>query len=128
VRTRCASARGAHTHALLGGRSTGTLDIMFPPLRRPRLPLRAALRAYWPWFSGLVFSSALLSFWPGAVSHFQLVAIVFLASALMAGWPWLFRDAPYSFWIVGCVGWFLSPVVFAVVAVLVTTVKGSITK
>jgi hypothetical protein len=28
VRTRCASAHGAHTHALPGGRSTGTLGIM----------------------------------------------------------------------------------------------------
>jgi hypothetical protein len=28
VRPRFASARGAHTHALLGGRSTGTLDRM----------------------------------------------------------------------------------------------------
>jgi hypothetical protein len=31
--------------------------------------------------------------------------VLFFAGALLAGLPWLNRDAPYSFWVFACVFW-----------------------
>jgi hypothetical protein len=41
----------------------------------------------------------------------------FFSSAFAAMWPWLAKDAPYSFWIFACLLWFLSPFVYGLIAI-----------
>jgi hypothetical protein len=93
--------------------------------RRTRLPLRVALRSYWPWLAALLFASAVIFAFPGAQQHPSLMAAVFFVGAFAAMIPWLFLDAPYSFWIVACVLWFCSPFIFAIVSVLFRAIAGT---
>ena len=93
---------------------------MFQRYSGPRLPLKAALKAYWPWLLPLVLCSAVIFFVPNASAHFELVSLLFVVSAGSAAWPWIKHDAPYSFWMFGVGLWFCSGLVFPLIAALVT--------
>jgi MFS superfamily sulfate permease-like transporter len=95
---------------------------MFQRHSGPRLPLEAALKAYWPWLLPLVLCSAVIFFVPNAAVHFWLVSGLFLVSAVSAAWPWLRRDAPYSFWIVAAALWFCSGLVCPIIAAVVSAI------
>ena len=84
----------------------------------PRLPLKAALKAYWPWVVPLVLCSAVIFFVPNSTAHPLLVSVLFFLSAASAGWPWLRHDAPYSFWMVAVGLWFCTGLVFPLLAAL----------
>jgi len=71
-----------------------------------RLPLRTALKLYWPWLSGVVVAGILIFCVPAVSANHTAVLGVFLAGLLPAMWPSLAKDAPYSFWVVACVLWF----------------------
>jgi len=47
------------------------------PKYRRRIPLSDALKAYWPWLSGLVLSSAVLCFWQGVSKKPAIIALLF---------------------------------------------------
>jgi hypothetical protein len=79
---------------------------------------------YWPWLSGLVVASLVDFVVPGVSNHFQFGALVFFAGALMAMWPWLRLNAPYSFWIFACLLWFCLPFVYALIAAIVYVIRG----
>ena len=85
---------------------------------RLRLPLAAALRSYWPWLLPLLVTSVVIFALPSTRDHFQLIAMMFFVSAFAAMVPWLFFDAPYSFWVTAAIMWFCSPFVIALVSVL----------
>jgi hypothetical protein len=79
---------------------------MFRSKPKLRLPLKMALRAYWPWLGGIVIAAALIFLVPPVSSNDTAVLVVFSAGVLPAMWPCLVKDAPYTFWIVACVLWF----------------------
>ena len=83
------------------------------------MPLKAALKKYWPWLLPLILCSAVIFFVPNSATHVRLIATLFSVSAASAGWPWVRYDAPYSFWIFACVLWFCSGLVFPIVGGLV---------
>jgi hypothetical protein len=87
------------------------------PKYRRRIPLSDALKAYWPWLSGLVLSSAVLCSWQSVSKKPAIIALLFFPSAFAAMWPWLAKDTPYSFWIFACLLWFLSPFVYGLIAI-----------
>lgn len=93
---------------------------MFQRYSGPRLTLRAALERYWPWLVPLLLCSAVIFFVPNAAAHFLLVSVLFVVSAVSAGWPWLRRDAPYSFCFVAVVLWLCSGLVFPIVGAVVS--------
>lgn len=64
---------------------------------KQRLPLGDALKAYWPYLSGLIVTSAVICFIASSKDHFQVVLILFFASFIMAIYPVMRLDAPYSF-------------------------------
>lgn len=83
---------------------------------KPRLPLKRALRRYWPWLACLVASGVVIFLVPGV--RWPLEAPLFLVGAFVALWPVLKLDAPYSFWVVGCVLYFFVPFVIGAIIVL----------
>lgn len=97
---------------------------MFRRYSGPRLPLRGALKAYWPWLLPLIICSAVIFFVPNAAVHSLLVSVLFVVSAASAGWPWLRRDAPYSFCFVAVVLWLCSGLVFPIVGAVVRALAG----
>jgi hypothetical protein len=99
---------------------------MIRKLRRTRLPLRQALRSYWPWLAILLFASAVIFAFPGSKVHPQLMGAVFFVGIFAAMIPWLIFDAPYSFWIVACVLWFCSPFIFAIGYVVFQAMRGTL--
>ena len=84
----------------------------------PRLPLREALRVYWPWLLGLVVAAAITFFIPNPREHFSVIAVFFFCGAFMAAYPWLRLNAPYSFWVFAGVLWLILGLVFPAVAAL----------
>jgi hypothetical protein len=68
--------------------------------------------------SGLVVCSGVIFLVPGAAAHFQWIAVLFLASALAAAWPWLRKDAPYTFWVFACGLWLCLGLVFPALGAL----------
>lgn len=93
---------------------------MFRRHSGPRRSLEAALKAYWPWLLPLVVCSAVIFFVPDSNDHFQLVALLFLVSAVSACWPWLRYDAPYTFFFLGTCLWLSTGLIFPLVAGLST--------
>jgi hypothetical protein len=93
-----------------------------PTTARPRIPLRSALRSYWPWLAGLVVASALVFLLPDTAAHWNCLIAIFLAAAFLAACPCLFLDAPYTFWVFACALWLslglVIPVVRAVIVAL----------
>jgi hypothetical protein len=71
-------------------------------------------------------ASAVIFAYPGAKEHASLMAAVFLVGAFVAMVPWLFFDAPYSFWVVACVLWFCSPFIFAIGNVVFHAMRGTL--
>ncbi len=80
--------------------------------RSARLPLTTALSVYWPWLCGLVIASALIFLVPPVSSNPIALVAVFFAGVLPALWPCLFKDAPYTFWIVAGLLWFCLGLLF----------------
>ena len=95
------------------------LQTIFPRHSGPRLPLKAALKAYWPWLLPLVLCSAILFFVPNAAAHFLVVGLVFVVSAASAAWPRFRYDAPYSFWMAAVGLWLCTGLIFPVIAEIV---------
>jgi len=95
------------------------LQTMFQRDSGPRLPLKAALKVYWPWMLPLVLCSAVIFFVPNAAAHFLVVSVLFVVSAASAAWPWFRHDAPYSFWMVAVGLWLCTGLIFPVIAGLV---------
>ena len=91
---------------------------------RLRLPLAVALRSYWPWLLPLLVTSVVIFALPGVKDHFQRIALMFFASAFAAMVPWLFFDAPYSFWVTAVIIWFCSPLVIGLANVLLGLLRG----
>jgi hypothetical protein len=94
--------------------------------RRPRVPLRSALRTYWPFLAVLLLTSAMIFTYLGAKEHASLMTAIFFVGAFVAMVPWLFFDAPYSFWVVACVLWFCSPFIFAIGSVVFHAIRGTL--
>ena len=67
----------------------------------------------------MVLCAAVIFFVPNISSHLWIVLVIFVGSALAAAWPWLRRDAPYTFWVFACLLWFCSGLVFEIVSALV---------
>ena len=88
---------------------------MFQRHSGPRLPLNTALKKYWPWILPLILCSAVIFFVPNSAAHPYLITVLFFAGGISAGWPWVRYDAPYTFWIVACVLWFCSGLLFPIV-------------
>ena len=67
-----------------------------------RLALREALRLDWTHLIGVAIFPSL--FFVGFRYHvpFPVFILPFLAVAIHAGWPYLGRRAPYTFWLVSC--------------------------
>ncbi len=78
---------------------------MKPTTSRQRIPLRSALKSYWPWLTGLVVASALVFLLPDTAAHWNSLVAIFLAAAFLAACPCLFLDAPYTFWVFACALW-----------------------
>jgi hypothetical protein len=97
---------------------------MNPTTARRRMPLRGALRSYWPWLTGLVVASALVFLLPDTAAHWNFLVAIFLAAAFLAACPCLFLDAPYTFWVFASALWLslglVIPIVKAVIVALVT--------
>lgn len=84
---------------------------------RTRLPLSTALRKYWPWLTGMVLFPLLVVCGPNYKTIPQwVVATLFFGCGLPAMWPWLAKDAPYSFWFVAVALFFAAFFAAAVVA------------
>jgi hypothetical protein len=94
-------------------------------LRRPRLTLRAALRSYWPWLAVQLFASAVIFTFPGFREHPSSMGVAFFVGLFAAMIPYLFFDAPYSFWMLACLLWFCSPFVFAIGYVVFQAMRGT---
>lgn len=88
---------------------------MFPHLGKPRLPFGQAFRKYWPFMSGLVLLHFLMIFFPSVLKPDAVMITLFFGATFAAGWPWLFKDAPYTFWIVACVYWVVGLMVMALI-------------
>ena len=80
---------------------------------RPRILLRAALRAYWPYLFGPLIPLAPTFLWPDFRLHPVLVFTSMLTGTVLTAWPWLRLDAPYSFCAVAFLAWFGLPVALA---------------
>ena len=83
---------------------------------RPRVTLRAALRKYWLWLAPLVLLAVVWVAFVAPAEHPPL--LVFAAFPLctaVAAWPWLAKDAPYSFWGIACLLWVVVPVLTMIV-------------
>jgi hypothetical protein len=72
---------------------------------KPRLPFGQALRKYWPFLLGLVAFHFLVIFVPAVAEQKAVLIVLFFGVTYVAMWPYLHRDAPYSFWIFACVYW-----------------------
>jgi hypothetical protein len=93
---------------------------MFKLTGKPRLPFGQALRKYWPFLMGLVLFHFLAVFVP-AIWDWPVVWIsLFFSVAFAAGWPWLFGDAPYTFWIFACVYWVVGVILMVLLRVVLS--------
>ena len=91
---------------------------------RPKMPLRQALRKYWPFLLGISAFHVLMVFVPAVSNNWPLVQVLFFVAVLPAMWPSLFGSAPYSFWVVATLYWFFGYILLVVFAVLLYTVMG----
>jgi Na+/serine symporter len=76
---------------------------MFTRSHEPRVTLKLALSRYWPYLSGLVLFVVVAVFSPNFSDRSTFFLGMFFVSALVAMYPWLYRDAPYMFWNVACI-------------------------
>ena len=92
---------------------------MFFVKHRTRIQLRPALTKYWAYLIGIVSFPFLLL----AVEFLALPDVVllplFFVCVIPASWPWLAKDAPYSFWIVAMALWLLVPLTMLIISSLV---------
>lgn len=87
---------------------------------RTRMPLRDALKVYWPWLSGVVVVPFIWAIGSAYTQYPKAVwGLVLLLGLLGAYWPWFGRNAPYSFWFVGVATFALSVVLATIFAVAV---------
>jgi hypothetical protein len=78
------------------------------------------MRAYWPWLSGMVAVPLVWAFGPNYRTYpYWVTVTLFGLSCAAAWWPWLAKDAPYSFWLVAIALFFATLAIAAAVAVLV---------
>jgi hypothetical protein len=82
-----------------------SLGGMFAHTDKPRLPFGPAVRRYWLFLLGLVLFHFLVVFFPAVIEPPVVMIVLFFGVTIAAMWPWLFRDAPYTFWIFACVYW-----------------------
>jgi hypothetical protein len=79
---------------------------MFQRSASPRLPLRPALRRYWPCLLGITAFHIAVVFVPGVSTAPGLMQGLFFVAVLPAMWPFLFGSAAYSFWVAATLYWF----------------------
>jgi hypothetical protein len=73
---------------------------------QPKLELSTALRRFWPNLIGLAVLPSLISLGEKRFGiPFSAFLLPFFAAFLLAAWPCLKRNAPYTFWIVACGVW-----------------------
>ena len=53
----------------------------------------------------MVLFHFLIVFFPAVMGPPAVWIVLFFGVAIAAAWPWLFRDAPYTFWIFACLYW-----------------------
>ena len=91
--------------------------------QEPRLSLPVALRLYWKYYWGLVLFPPIAI---PAITIFQVpfpfIAVPFFAVSFLAGWPWLAKRAPYSFWLVAMAVWMASGVFGILATLLLSTI------
>lgn len=95
---------------------------MFEHSDKPRLPLSQALRKYWLFLSGLVLFHFLMIFYPAPLKEPVAMCVLFFGAVIAAGWPWLFRDAPYTFWVFACVYWVVGLILMALLKAVLSTI------
>ena len=70
------------------------------------MPLKSALRRYWPFLLGITAFHILVVFFPAVSNNWNLVAVLFFVAVIPAMWPSTFGSAPYSFWAIASLYWF----------------------
>lgn len=86
---------------------------------RCRLPFGIAVRQYWPWLVGItLFGPAVFILSQLGEVPDTLLFVAFFAVSGLAMYPCLFRDAPYTFWLLACV-LYVGPGMLVVLAALV---------
>jgi len=91
---------------------------------KPRLPLRAAVRRYWPCLLGITAFHLVVVFVPGASTNVGLIQVLFFAALLPPMWPPIFRSAAYSFWVLAVLYWFFGYLVTILFKVLLFSAMG----
>ena len=87
---------------------------------RSRLPLSVALKAYWPWLAGVALIPYVFAVGVTYLAFPKWVwGLLFISGLLGAYWPLFSKDAPYSFWFVGCAVFIANLMAAALVAVTV---------
>jgi hypothetical protein len=88
------------------------------------MPLRQALRRYWPFLLGITLFHVLITFVPNLSEHRAAVTTLFFCAMIPAQLPYLVGAAPYSFSVVGGLYWFFGGIATIVVKVLLYSVLG----
>jgi hypothetical protein len=88
------------------------------------MPLRPALRRYWPWLLGITAFHVLDVFVPSVSANSTLMQVLFFLAALPAMWPLIFGLAPYSFWVVAALYWVLGFVLMGILRALLFLALG----
>ena len=91
---------------------------------KARLPLRTALRCYWPFLLGITSFHILVVFDSAISTNQTLLLILFFVAILPAMWPYLFASAPYSFWAVAALYWFFGYLLTIALKVLLFSALG----
>jgi hypothetical protein len=97
---------------------------MFQRSASPRLPLRPALKRYWPCLLGITAFHVLNVFVPGVSSNSGLMQVLFFAAVLPAMWPLIFGSAAYSFWVAAALYWFFGYILTVVFKVVLFKAAG----
>ena len=92
---------------------------------KPRLSFGQELRKYWPVLLGLVAFQFLVIFVPSVVEQKAILSVLFFGVIFAAMWPYLFRDAPFSFWIFACVYWVGGAVLVLLLKLALTALVGN---
>jgi hypothetical protein len=91
---------------------------------KTRLPLRTAMRLYWPFLLGITAFQILVIFVPPVSENRVVVSALFFMATLPAMYPYLFRNAPFSFWTVACLYWFFGYILMIIAKVVIYSLLG----
>jgi len=82
------------------------------------------MRRYWPFLLGITAFQILVVFAPAVSDNRVVVSALFFMATIPAMYPYLFGEAPFSFWAVACLYWFFGYILMFVVKAVIYSLLG----